>query len=89
MVKIWGEGYDQIIWSTVRMIGPDDTNMIAPIGSNLTEDHLIVKFSKKEALSIISEPKPGDEHDILITDDPSGLGIFSKICHIEIVGKKN
>ncbi len=94
MVKIWGEGYDQIDPQSVLMIGPDDpdgpddVDMITPAGSNLTDDHLIIKFSKQEALTIIPEPKPDDKHVIRITDDPNGGGTFSFEYAIEIVGSK-
>ncbi|MDH4220228.1 MAG: hypothetical protein OEW23_15830 [Candidatus Aminicenantes bacterium] len=88
MVKIWVEGYDQIDPSKVMMIGPDGINMITPSGSNQTDDHLIVKFSKQKAISIIPEPKPGDEHKIRITDDPNGGGRLDEYRFIEIVGSK-
>ncbi len=88
MVKIWGAGYDLIDPNTVMMIGPDDFNVIASTGSNLTEDHLIVKFSKKEALSIIPELTPGLDYVIRITGDFIGGGSFSKEYGIEIVGSK-
>ena len=88
MVKFWGEGYDQIEPTTVMMVGPDDVDVIYPVASNLTDDHLIVKFSMKEAISIIPEPTPGDKHVIRITDDPNGLGTFSFEYGIEIVGSK-
>jgi hypothetical protein len=94
MVKFWGEGYDQIDLATVMMVGPDDpdgpddVDVIYPVTSNLTDDQLIVKFSKKEALSIIPELTPGLKYVILITYDPNGLGTFSKEYGIEIVGSK-
>jgi len=91
MVKFWGDDYDQIDPATVMMVGPDDpdgpddVDMIYPVAWNLADDQLIVKFSKKEALSIIPEPTPGDKHVILITDD---LSSFSFEYPIEIVGSK-
>jgi len=88
MVKFWGERYDQIDPATVKMVSPDDVEVICPIASNLTDDHLIVKFSKKQALSIIPDPAPGDKHIIRITDDPNGLSTFSFEYAIEIVGSK-
>jgi len=94
MVKLWGEGYDQIDPATVMMVGPDDpdgpddVDVIYPVSSNLADDQLIVKFSKKEAISIIPEPTHGDKHVILITDDPDGGGTFSFEYAIEIVGSK-
>jgi len=88
MVKFWGEGYDQIDLDSVLMIGPDDGDVIAPTGSNLTDDHLIVKFAMKKAISIIPDPKPGDKHVIRITGDLDGLGTFSFEYAIEIVGSK-
>ncbi len=94
MVKFWGDGYDQIDPAAVMMIGPDDpdgpddVDVIYPVASNLTEDQLIVKFAKKDALSIIPEPNPGDKHVIIITDDLDGLGAFSFEYGIEIVGPK-
>jgi len=88
MVKFWGEGYDQINPATVRMVGPGAVGMITPVASNLTDDHLIVKFSKKEALSIIPDPTPGDKHIICITDDPNGSSTFSFEYAIKIVGPK-
>lgn len=94
MVKFWGEGYDQIDPSTVMMVGPDDpdvpgdVDVINSYSWNLTDDHLIVKFSKKEALSIIPDPTPGDKHIIRITDDPNGSSNFSFEYAIKIVGSK-
>jgi hypothetical protein len=96
MVKFWGDGYDQIDIDNkpVFMVGPEDPNGIEPVrwitslGGNLTEDQLIVKFSKWEAISIIPEPTPGKKYPILITDDPYGLGAFSIEYGIEIVGSK-
>ena len=94
MVKFWGDGYDLIDPVDVIMIGPDDpdepddVDVIYPVASNLTDDHLIVKFSKIEALSIIPDPTRGDKHIIFITDDPNGLGTFSFEYAIEIVGSK-
>jgi len=88
MVKFWGEGYDQIDLDSVLMIGPDDGDVIAPTGSNLTDDHLIVKFAMKKAISIIPDAIPGDKHVIRITGDLDGLGTFSFEYAIEIVGSK-
>jgi len=89
MVKIWGEGYDQIDPSTVIMFGPDGVKMTTPTGSNLTGDHLIVKFAMKEAISIIPDPKPGDKHVIRIIGDIfNGGDPFDFEYAIEIVGKK-
>ena len=85
MVKFWGEGYDQIEPATIMMVGPDDVEVIYPIASNLTDDHLIVKFSKKQALSIIPDPTPGDKHVIRITNNPN---TFSFEYAIKIVGSK-
>ncbi|MEA2004793.1 MAG: carboxypeptidase-like regulatory domain-containing protein [Acidobacteriota bacterium] len=94
MVKFWGEGYDQIDPDSVFMIGPDDpdvpddVDVIIPTGSNLTDDHLIVKFAMNEAISIIPDPKPSDKHVIRITDNPDGMGSFNFEYVIEIVGSK-
>jgi len=94
MVKFWGDGYDLINPATVMMVGPDDPDVPGDVGvltsiaSNLTDDHLIVKFSKKQALSIIPEPTPGDKHVIRITNAPNGLGTFSFKYAIKIVGSK-
>lgn len=90
MVKFWGEGYNQIDppATTVMMVGPDDGGVIYPVASNLTDDHLIVKFSKKEAISIITEPTPGDKYVIRITNAPNGLVTFSFEYAIKIVGSK-
>jgi len=94
MVKFWGEGYDQVNPATVMMVGPDDpdgpddVDVITPSAWNLTDDHLIVKFSKMDAFSIIPNPTPGVKYVIRITDDPSGLGTFSFEYGIEIVGSK-
>ncbi len=95
MVKFWGDDYDQIDPALILMIGPedpdgpDDVDVITPVASNLADDQLIVKFSKKDALSIIPDPPtPGDKHIIRITDDPNGLGTFSFEYAIEIVGSK-
>ena len=94
MVKFWGDEYDQIDPETVMMIGPDnpdgpeDVDVIYPVAWNLTDDQLIVKFSKMQAISIIPEPAPGDKHIIRITDDPDGLGAFNFEYAIEIVGPK-
>jgi hypothetical protein len=91
MVKFWGDGYDQIVPSTVRMIGPDAVGII-PAASNLTDDHLIVKFSKKEALSIIPDPTPGEKPIIITitgeTDDLNVLSTFSFEYAVKIVGSK-
>jgi hypothetical protein len=68
---------------------PDDVDVITPVAWNLTDDHLIVKFSKQDALSIIPDPLiPGDKHIICITDDPDGLGTYGFEYAIEIVGPK-
>jgi len=89
MVKFWGEGYDQIDPSTVIMFGPDGVKMTTPTGSNLTDDHLIVKFAMKKAISIIPDPKPGDKHVIRITGDIfNGGDPFDFDYAIEIVGSK-
>ena len=88
MVKFWGDGYDLINLATVQMIGPDAVGII-PAASNLTDDHLIVKFSKMGALSIIPDPTPGDKHIIFITGGFSdGSGDFSFEYAVEIVGSK-
>lgn len=96
MVKFWGDDYDQIDPASVLMIGPEDpimpgnVVMISPVAWNLADAQLIVKFSKKDALSIIPELllTPGEKHIIRITDDPDGLGAFSFDRTIEIVGPK-
>jgi len=87
MVKFWGDDYDQIDPTTVQMIGPDAGSII-PATSNLTDDHLIVKFSMKDAISIIPDPTPGDKHIIRITGNPDGSGDFSFEYAVEIVGSK-
>jgi hypothetical protein len=89
-----GEGYALINPAAIVMIGPDDpdgpddVDVIYPVTSNLTEDQLVVKFSNRDAISIIPDPSPGDKHIILITDDPNGFGTFSFNYAIEIVGPK-
>ena len=88
MVKFWGEDYDQIDPATVKMVGPGAVGMIFPVASNLTDDHLIVKFSMKEAISIIPDPTPGDKPVIRITYDLNDLGTFSFEYAIKIVGSK-
>ena len=91
MVKFWGDGYDLIDPATVRMIGPGAVDII-PAASNLTDDHLIVKFSKLDAFSIIPDPTPGEKPIIITitgeTDDPNGLSIFSFEYAVKIVGSK-
>ncbi len=86
MVKFWGEGYDQIDSSAVRMIGPEDFDEIGPATRNLTDDHLIVKFFKKDAIKLIPDPIPGDIHVLRIVDGLSNSFEFEFV--IEIVGPK-
>lgn len=91
MVKFWGDGYDLINPDTVEMVGPDNSGavgMITPVASNLTDDHLIVKFSKKQALGIIPEPTPGVKHTIRITNGPNDSITFNFEYAIKIVGSK-
>jgi len=86
MVKFWGEGYDQIDPSAILMIGPEGVDEIGPAAWNLTGDHLIVKFFKKDAINLISDPTPGDSHVLRIAD--SGSNSFEFEFVIEIVGPK-
>ncbi len=92
MVKFWGEGYDQIDPTAIAMIGPededgpDDVDEINPASWNLTDDHLIVKFFKRDAISLITDPVPGDKHVLQIVDSVSYSFAFDFV--IEIVGPK-
>ena len=89
MIKFWGDGYNLIVPKTIMMIGPDDMSII-PAAWNLTDDHLIVKFSKMDAFSIIPDPHtPGDKHIIFITGGFSdGSDDFSFEYAVKIVGSK-
>ncbi len=92
MVKFWGEGYDQIDPADILMIGPEDedgpedVDEISPVSWNLTDDHLIVQFSKEDALSLISEPSPGDKYVLQIVDGVAASFEFEFV--VEIVGPK-
>jgi len=88
MVKFWGGDYDQIDPDTVKMVGPGAVYEINSDSWNLTDDHLIVKFSKKEALGIIPDPTPGDKHIIRITGDLNGSSSFDFEYVVDIVGSK-
>ena len=85
MVKFWGDGYDAIDPETVKIIGPDGDDVYSD-SSNMTDDQLILKFKKNEAITVIPDPAPGDKHTIVITDDAAG---FSFQYTVEIVGKKD
>jgi hypothetical protein len=85
MVKLWGDGYDQIDPATVKIIGPGGDVDYSDF-SNLAEDQLIVKFYKSQALAVIPDPSPGDAHTIIVTDDAAS---FQFQFTIEIVGKKD
>jgi hypothetical protein len=85
MVKFWGDGYDAIEPSTVKIIGPDDDEVYSD-SWNLTDDQLIVRFKKNEAITVIPDPVPGEKYTIEITDDASS---FSFEYTIEIVGKED
>jgi len=95
MVKFWGDDYDQIDPTTVLMIGPEDPDVpgdvvvISPVAWNLADAQLIVKFSKKDALSIIPDPPtPREKYIILITGARYDMSTFSFDRTIEIVGSK-
>lgn len=85
MVKFWGDGYDQIDPATVKIIGPGGDEDYSDF-SNLTDDQLLVKFYKDQALAVIPDPTPGDKHTIVVTDDAAS---FQFQYTIEIVGKKD
>jgi len=85
MVKFWGDGYDQIDPATVKIIGPGGDVDYSDF-SNLTDDHLIVKFYMNQAITVIPDPTPGDKHTIIVTDDAAS---FQFQYTIEIVGKKD
>jgi hypothetical protein len=85
MVKFWGDGYDLIDPAAVKIIGPAGDVDYSDF-SNLTDDHLIVKFYKNQAITLIPDPSPGDKHTIMVTDDTAS---FQFQYTIEIVGKKD
>lgn len=85
MVKFWGDGYNQIDPAAVKLIGPGGDED-ASDSANLTDDHLIVKFDKSQVITLIPDPKAGDKHPIVVTDDTAS---FQFQFTIEIVGKKD
>lgn len=96
MVKFWGDDYDLINPAAVLMVVPEDGDIpedvgeIEPASWNLTDDQLIVKFSKKDALSLIPDPTPGDKYvlQILVLDSPGGSILHEFEFLVEIVGPK-
>jgi hypothetical protein len=90
MVKFWGEGFDDIAADSVRLVGPEPDKLTtnAPVSFNLTDDQLIVKFSKQEAIALFPDPQPGDTYIIKVTGDFSGAGTFTFDYAVKIVGPK-
>jgi hypothetical protein len=90
MVKFWGNGFEAIAADSVRLVGPEPDNLTtnAPVSFNLTDDQLIVRFSKQEAIALFPDPLPGDTYIIKVTDDPSGAGTFTFEYAVKIVGPK-
>jgi hypothetical protein len=85
--KITGEGFDEIDPGSVKMIGPEGDE-IAPFSYEAGEDSFIAEFYRKDALSLIPDPKPKDSYVIQVTgtfDD--GIGFTLKYT-ISIVGSK-
>ncbi len=87
MVKFWGSGYETVDVATIKMIGPTSLEAY-PSSSHLTDDHFMVFFKKKDAITIIPVPwNKGDKHTITVTGNYGG-GSFSFPYGIEIVGSK-
>jgi hypothetical protein len=87
MVKLWGDGFDTIIAENVRLVDPEFGKTTGtPVSFNLTDDQLIVRFSKQEAIALFTAPLPGETYVIKVTDDPSGSGTFAFDYAVGIVG---
>ncbi len=89
MVKLWGDGFDAIIADDVRLVEPVSGNTTgSPLSFNLTDDQLIVRFSKQEAIALFAAPLPGETYVIKVTDDPISGGTFAFDYAVSVVGSK-
>lgn len=86
-----GIGYDQINSDTIQIVyGGSTIGSSAIVDSELDEDDhkLIVYFERSEVITLISDPKVGDSHDLTVSwsdlaGDPSSAEVT-----ISITGKK-
>ncbi len=89
-VRIYGEGYEAIAPSSLRMICPEGDETGEPIMFETGPFFVVAKFMRSEAIRIIPEPTPGETCEIQVTWESNsggeaGDGLFSPI---RIVGRK-
>ncbi|HDR67844.1 MAG TPA: hypothetical protein ENN61_02210 [Bacteroidaceae bacterium] len=75
IVRITGEGFDNIDNESIRMIGPEGAE-ITPFKTHLGGHFFKAKFYKKEAITLISDIVKGEKHEIQITGNFKEGGSF-------------
>jgi len=75
IVKISGEGFDNIDPESVKMIGPEGGEVV-PFKSLLGGHLFRPRFYKKEVITLIPELNKGDKHEIQITGSFKDGGSF-------------
>lgn len=75
IVKISGEGFDNIDPESVKMIGPEGGE-VTPFKSLLGGSLFRPRFYKKEVITLIPELNKGDKHEIQITGNFKDGGSF-------------
>ncbi len=82
---ISGEGFNTIVASTVKMVGP--AGEITPYTHEVGGVYFIAKFYQSEAIKIISNPKAGESYEIRVTGKLGDGSSFNLKDTITIVGK--
>ena len=83
---ISGEGFDEIVPSTVKMTGP--AGAISPYTYELGGVYFIAKFYQKDAIKLFSDPKAGNAYEIHVTGQLEDGTTFDLKDTITFVGKK-
>jgi hypothetical protein len=85
IAKISGEGYDQIVSESVKLVGPDG-DRINSYEEDVGGTYFIAKFHQSDAIGIINDPMPGMNYDIRVEYVLDGETLYLQDT-IEIVGK--
>lgn len=89
VAKISGDGYDQIVSGSVKLVSPLDSSEVYKIDSYEEDEggaYFIAKFHQSDAIGIINDPVPGMNYNVRVEYILNGETLYLQ-DEIKIVGK--
>jgi len=89
--RISGEGFEDIVFDTLRMIGPGGVTL-QPVSYELAGFAFAAKFLQSQAILLIPDAESGRTYEIRVTGEiEDALGVrtpFDVSCPVDVKGKR-